>query len=196
MEVTSWYNIASLLCLNNQSQNIAQQTPCPGSLRPYLWLWDWLQLRHFPVSKNETPRLPISPSYLCSIWYEVQAECLPRKDAKKSRLQAVSQPMAPAWHQQCRAAAWSSCSSACRHHQHSPSPWQGTGVARVPVWPCSSLLALRLVVLVCRELMMKKQSRRSLNPQRHFEKNSMFPLFFLQLRSQASLNESSCWLYS
>lgn len=80
--------------------------------------------------------------------------------------------------------------------QHIPRLCQETAVPRNQVWPCSSLAALRLTVLVWREFMMKKQSRRSLYPQGHFEKNSMFPLFFLQLRSQASLNESSCWLYS
>lgn len=38
----------------------------------------------------------------------------------------VCRLLASPWHQQCRAAAWSCCSSACRHHQPSPSPWQGT----------------------------------------------------------------------
>lgn len=45
-----------------------------------------------PVSQYETLRLPTSPRYLCSIWCEVQAECPPRTDAKKSSLQAVCWP--------------------------------------------------------------------------------------------------------
>lgn len=155
----------------------------------------WLQLSSWCPQYTKL-RLPISPGYLCSIWYEIGDECPSRRDAKKSGLQAVRQTIAPAWQKQCRTAASSSRSSTCGHGQRIPSLRQVTEVPRNPAWPYSSLAALRLAVLVWRESMMKKQSRRSLYPQGHFEKNSMFPLFFLQLRSQASLNESSCWLYS
>ena len=75
-------------------------------------------------------RLLVSPSYLCSIWYEIWDECPSRKDAKKSGLQAVGQTMAPAWLKQCRTAAWSPCSSTCRHHQHIPNLHQVTEVPR------------------------------------------------------------------
>lgn len=53
------------------------------------------------LPQYEKLRLPTSPRYFCSIWYEVQDECPLRKDAKKSSLQAVSQTMAPAWEKRC-----------------------------------------------------------------------------------------------
>lgn len=108
---------------------MAHQAPCPGSLRACLWLWDWLYLSS-QCPQYETLRLPISPSYL---WSEAQAEFPPRKDAKKSSLQAVSQTMAPAWQKpyraaawsSCSSAAWSSCSSACRHTSTAPAHSKG-----------------------------------------------------------------------
>lgn len=148
------------------------------------------------VSRACHLRLAISPSSLSSIWYEIWDGC-PSGEGCQEIWSAGCQPD----HGTILAKAMqnSNLDVVPLTLQTPPArtqPHQATEVPRNPAWPCSSLAALRLAALVWREFMMKKQSRRSLYPQGHFEKNSMFPLFFLQLRSQGSLNQSSCWLYS
>lgn len=155
----------------------------------------WLQL------SPECPQLaslglPISPSSLSSIRYEIWDGC-PSGEGHQEIWSAGCRPD----HSTSLVKAKQSGSLVVvpltlRTPPGRTQPRQGTEVPRNPGWPCSSLAALRLAALVWREFMMKKQSRRSLYPQGHFEKNSVFPLFFLQLRSQGPLNQSSCWLYS
>lgn len=202
MEVTSQYKVASILFLNSQSQT--QPTRLPA-----LTLWGYIYgygigYRWAPsVHSMRHSGCPSVPATFVAYGMRHKLSALLGKMPRNSVCRLSARP----WHQHGKSHAEQQAGHpATQQPGHpaaqpadtpaQPSPQQGTEVPRNPFWPCSSLAALRHAVLVCRKLMMKKQSRRSLNPQRDFEENGMFPLFFLQLRSQASLNESSCWLYS
>lgn len=81
MKVNSQYDAAPILCLSKWSyeQNIALTWLPEGIFMEAGWLHLSSQCPEY-----EKLRLPISPSYLCSIWYEIWDECSSRKDARSS----------------------------------------------------------------------------------------------------------------